>query len=72
MINIQRQEQKAYPLTPKDVQDGKAYESEYGDIYIGFLYERIAAVTLEGDLVILRQDSLPRLREVDIDVIVKS
>lgn len=71
MINIQRQEQKTYPLTAKDVRDGKAYESECGNIFIGCVYDEIVAVSLRGDLILLAPDRVPLLREVDIDVIVK-
>lgn len=71
MINIQRQEQRTYPLGTKDVQDGKAYESPDGTIFIGCIYQEIVAVSILGDAVLSNMGGIC-LREVDIDVIVKS
>ena len=71
MINIKHDTKKTYPLGAKDVRDGKAYESPDGTIFIGCMYQDIVAVSILGDAVLSNMGGI-YLREVDIDVIVKS
>lgn len=71
MINIKHDPQKTYPLGANDVRDGKAYESPDGTIFIGCRYQDIVAVSILGDAVLSELGGMC-LREVDIDVIVKS
>jgi len=71
MISIKHDPQKTYPLGANDVRDGKAYESPDGTIFIGCMYQDIVAVSILGDAVLSNMGGIC-LREVDIDVIVKS
>lgn len=71
MINIKHDTKKTYPLGAYDVRDGKAYESPDGTIFIGCMYQDIVAVSILGDAVLSNMGGIC-LREVDIDVIVKS
>lgn len=72
MINIKHDPQKTYPLGANDVRDGKAYESPDGTIFIGCMYQDIVAVSILGDAVLLSNMGGIYLREVDIDVVVRS
>lgn len=72
MINIKHDTKKTYPLGANDVRDGKAYESPDGTIFIGCMYRDIVAVSILGDAVLLAEEGDIHLREVDIDVIVRS
>ena len=71
MISIKHDTKKTYPLGANDVRDGKAYESPDGTIFIGCMYQDIVAVSILGDAVLSNMGGMC-LREVDIDVIVKS
>lgn len=49
MITIEKKTVPSYPLVWSDLENGRAYESESGDIFIGFEYRNIRAASLYGD-----------------------
>ena len=69
MITIEKKTVPSYPLVWSDLENGRAYESESGDIFIGFEYRDIRAVSLDGTTAIGEGNSR-RFREVNLKVTV--
>ena len=69
MITIEKKTVPSYPLAWSDLKDGRAYESESGDIFIGFECRDIRAVSLDGTTAI-GEGSSRRFREVNLKVTV--
>lgn len=67
MIEVIKVNRPKYDLRAEQMESGRAYECEHGDIYICNPYEDIIAFSVCGSLIVLR-DVVTRYREVDMTI----
>ena len=71
MINVIRQEAPVFALSATDMEDGCAYESEHGIIYIGNTItvrsERIKGFSICGALIVWDLDTTA-FRPIDLEI----
>ena len=57
-----------FTLRASDIQDGLAYESVEGVIFIGNSFENVKAYSLDGYSIVNKHDSTMCFREVDLQI----
>lgn len=58
----------AYTLTPDDIRDGRAYESEHGAIVIGNAIAGIRGFSICGGVVAFKDQKEGRYREINLEI----
>lgn len=67
-IVIVQKDKPVYCLSACDIQDGRAYESDEGLIFIGNSYENVRAYSVDGGSVISKQNTSALFREVNLQI----
>lgn len=71
MLKIEKPEPHKYALTATDLRDGRIYESEFGDIYVGNKYDAVRAFSLCGSALIF-EGTGEKFREINATLTVNS